>query len=63
MWQAVYSRDRGADGSFVYGVRSTGVYCRPSCPSRRPKPENIVFFTAISAAEVAGFRSCKRCRP
>lgn len=57
------ARDRAADGTFVYGVRSTGVYCRPSCPSRRPHPDRVVFFDAPADARAAGFRSCLRCRP
>jgi len=51
------------DGVFFYAVRTTGVYCRPSCPSRRPRPENVVFFRTRSGAERAGFRPCKRCKP
>jgi len=62
-WQAVLERDRRYDGMFVYAVRSTGVYCRPSCPSRRPRPEQVEFFDAPKSAEGAGYRSCKRCRP
>lgn len=62
-WAAVLARDRGADGRFVYSVRSTGVYCRPSCPSRRPRRENVAFHASPTAAEAAGFRACKRCRP
>ena len=62
-WQAVLARDRGADGTFVYGVRSTGVYCRPSCPARRPGREQVVFFSQPAAAEEAGFRACRRCHP
>jgi AraC family transcriptional regulator, regulatory protein of adaptative response / methylated-DNA-[protein]-cysteine methyltransferase len=62
-WQAVQSRDRRADGSFVYGVRSTGIYCRPSCPSRKPHREQVVFFPLPEAAEQSGFRECRRCRP
>jgi len=62
-WQAVLQRDPLADGTFYYGVRSTGVYCRPTCPSRRPKRENVAFFAAIDPAEQAGFRPCLRCRP
>ncbi len=46
-----------------YAVTTTGIYCRPACPSRPPKPENLRFFAAVAAAEVAGFRACKRCRP
>lgn len=62
-WQAVQSRDRRADGAFVYGVRSTGIYCRPSCPSRKPRREQVVFFSLPEAAEQKGFRECRRCRP
>jgi AraC family transcriptional regulator of adaptative response/methylated-DNA-[protein]-cysteine methyltransferase len=62
-WRAVKSRDRRADGSFVYAVRSTGIYCRPSCPSRKPHREQVVFFPLPEAAEQSGFRECRRCRP
>jgi AraC family transcriptional regulator of adaptative response/methylated-DNA-[protein]-cysteine methyltransferase len=62
-WAAVLQRDRQADGRFVYGVTSTGVFCRPSCPSRRPRPERVRYFDSTSAAEAAGFRACRRCRP
>jgi AraC family transcriptional regulator, regulatory protein of adaptative response / methylated-DNA-[protein]-cysteine methyltransferase len=62
-WAAVVARDRRFDGRFVYAVRSTRVYCRPSCPSRRPTAANVVFFDDPSGAERAGFRPCKRCRP
>lgn len=62
-WQAVLERDCRYDGLFVYAVRSTGVYCRPSCPSRRPRPEMVEFFDQPKAAENAGYRSCQRCRP
>jgi AraC family transcriptional regulator, regulatory protein of adaptative response / methylated-DNA-[protein]-cysteine methyltransferase len=62
-WDAVRSRDRGADGVFVYAVRSTGIYCRPSCPSRKPRPNQTVFFQLPEAAEQQGFRECKRCKP
>src|SRR5436190_14460079 len=62
-WQSVLARDRRADGTFVYAVRSTGVYCRPSCPSRRPRREVVTFFGDPDAAEQAGFRACRRCRP
>jgi AraC family transcriptional regulator of adaptative response/methylated-DNA-[protein]-cysteine methyltransferase len=61
--RAIAQRDVRADGAFVYGVRTTGVYCRPSCPSRRPLASNIAVFVAPAAAESAGFRACKRCRP
>jgi AraC family transcriptional regulator, regulatory protein of adaptative response / methylated-DNA-[protein]-cysteine methyltransferase len=62
-WQAVQSRDRSADGAFVYAVRSTGIYCRPSCPSRKPGRDKVVFFPLPEAAEQKGFRECRRCRP
>jgi AraC family transcriptional regulator of adaptative response/methylated-DNA-[protein]-cysteine methyltransferase len=62
-WTAVVNRDAGVDGSFFYGVRTTGVYCRPGCASRRPLRANTVFFETTGAAEAAGFRACKRCRP
>jgi AraC family transcriptional regulator, regulatory protein of adaptative response / methylated-DNA-[protein]-cysteine methyltransferase len=62
-WRAVQTRDRRADGSFVYGVRSTGIYCRPSCPSRKPHRKQVVFFSLPEAAEQRGFRECRRCRP
>ena len=62
-WQAVQARDRSADGAFVYAVRSTGIYCRPSCPSRKPRREQVVFFPLPEAAEQEGFRECRRCHP
>src|SRR5215472_9654110 len=62
-WTAVAARDAAADGRFVFAVRTTGVYCRPSCASRRPRHENVVFYRAPEAAEAAGYRACKRCRP
>ena len=62
-WRAVLAHDRRYDGAFVYGVRSTGIYCRPSCSSRRPKRPQVVFFLVPVAAEQAGFRPCRRCRP
>ena len=62
-WQQILSRDARADGQFVYGVKSTHIYCRPTCPSRRPRRTNVDFFAQPSAAENAGFRACKRCRP
>ncbi|WP_112288216.1 bifunctional DNA-binding transcriptional regulator/O6-methylguanine-DNA methyltransferase Ada [Rahnella sp. AN3-3W3] len=61
-WQAVVSCDANADGKFVYAVKTTGIYCAPSCPSRQPNPENILYFDDAEAAEEAGFRPCKRCR-
>lgn len=62
-WEAVLGRNRGYDGAFVYAVRSTGVYCRPSCPSRRPARRHVTFFATPDAAERAGYRACRRCRP
>ena len=62
-WSAVIARDRGADGSFYYAVRTTGVYCRPSCGSRRPNRRNVEFYATRGAAEQAGFRPCRRCTP
>ncbi|MBL8469805.1 bifunctional DNA-binding transcriptional regulator/O6-methylguanine-DNA methyltransferase Ada [Methyloversatilis discipulorum] len=62
-WAEVLARDTGADGRFVYSVRSTGVYCRPSCGARTPRPENVDFHASRTEAEAAGFRPCKRCRP
>jgi len=62
-WRAVLARDARWDGAFVYAVRSTRVFCRPSCPSRRPRRQQTLFFTAPAAAELAGFRACRRCRP
>lgn len=62
-WLAVLGRDAAADGVFFYGVATTGVYCRPSCASRRPMRENARFFATPDDAETAGFRPCKRCRP
>jgi AraC family transcriptional regulator of adaptative response/methylated-DNA-[protein]-cysteine methyltransferase len=62
-WRAVVERDRRAEGTFYCAVRSTGVYCRPSCPSRRPNRKNVTFFDSTEAAKEAGFRACLRCRP
>jgi AraC family transcriptional regulator of adaptative response/methylated-DNA-[protein]-cysteine methyltransferase len=62
-WQALEARDPAAEGRFWYGVRTTGVYCRPTCAARLPRRENVVFHTSPAAAEQAGFRPCKRCRP
>ena len=62
-WDAVIAKDKGADGQFYFSVRTTGVYCRPSCPSRRALRENVAFHPSCEAAEAAGFRACKRCRP
>src|SRR5947209_3786235 len=62
-WNAVVAHDRGADGLFVYAVLSTGVFCRPSCPSRRPRRDRVRFFADPMEATAAGFRACKRCCP
>jgi AraC family transcriptional regulator of adaptative response/methylated-DNA-[protein]-cysteine methyltransferase len=62
-WEAVRHRDRAADGRFFYAVLTTAVYCRPACGSRLPRRENVRFFASAAAAERAGFRACKRCRP
>ena len=63
LWQAVVSKDARFDGQFVFAVSSTGVYCRPSCPSRRAHRERVSFFDLPEAAEQAGFRACLRCQP
>ena len=63
LWAAVLARDHSFDGRFVYAVRSTGVYCRPTCPSRRPRQSQAVFFQASEEARSAGFRACQRCKP
>jgi AraC family transcriptional regulator of adaptative response/methylated-DNA-[protein]-cysteine methyltransferase len=62
-WQATVARDSRADGSFFLGVRSTGIYCKPSCPARRPLRRNVLFFRTQSDAERGGFRACLRCKP
>jgi AraC family transcriptional regulator of adaptative response/methylated-DNA-[protein]-cysteine methyltransferase len=62
-WKALASRDSAADGTFVYAVTSTGIYCRPSCPSRRPRADRVRFFDTTFDARQGGFRACKRCRP
>ena len=62
-WRAVERRDRAFDGRFVYAVSSTRIFCRPSCPSRRPTASNVQFFQSAADAERAGYRACKRCRP
>jgi len=62
-YQAALSKDARFDGWFFCGVTSTGIYCRPSCPARTPKPENIRFYASAAAAQQAGFRACLRCRP
>src|SRR6266542_2608005 len=62
-WKALKRRDRAADGTFVYSVRTTGVYCRPSCAARLPRRDNVAFHATWADAARAGFRPCKRCRP
>ena len=62
-WAAVLARDAAADDAFIYAVRTTGIYCRPTCPSRRPSRENAEFYAGSVAAEQAGYRPCYRCRP
>ena len=62
-WEAVVARDARFDGTFVLAVRSTGIYCRPSCSARKPRRDNVAFYGDSQAAEAAGFRPCKRCRP
>jgi AraC family transcriptional regulator of adaptative response/methylated-DNA-[protein]-cysteine methyltransferase len=63
LWQAVLNRDARFDGTFVYAVQTTGIYCRPSCPSRKPARRNVDFYPLPEVAERAGFRPCRRCRP
>src|ERR1700675_1712694 len=62
-WQATLHRDPRADGTFFFAVRSTHIYCRPSCPARRPLRRNALFFQTPADAEQHGFRACRRCRP
>lgn len=62
-WQAVCDRDAQHDGRFVFAVHSTGIYCRPNCPARRPRRDNVSFHIDAASAEAAGFRPCKRCSP
>src|SRR6266850_1216356 len=62
-WQSVLDRNAAADGKFVYAVKTTGIYCRPSCPSRTAKSKNVSFYATCAEAEVAGYRACQRCNP
>src|SRR4051812_335363 len=62
-WRSVVERDPAADGTFVYAVATTGVYCRPSCPSRTARPRNVAFHATCAEAEAAGYRACRRCNP
>src|SRR6476469_6326555 len=63
LWQAVRTRDARFNGAFVFAVRTTGIFCKPSCTARAAKRENVVFFDAVGAARSAGFRACLRCKP
>lgn len=63
LYQALLERDVHYDGKLFFGVTSTGIYCRPVCPARKPKPENVMYFANAGLAADAGFRACKRCRP
>src|ERR1044072_7943746 len=63
LWDAVLRRDTAATGEFVYAVKTTGVYCRPTCASRRPLRKNVAFFSTTAEARAEGYRACKRCRP
>ncbi|MEP7156133.1 MAG: bifunctional DNA-binding transcriptional regulator/O6-methylguanine-DNA methyltransferase Ada [Betaproteobacteria bacterium] len=62
-WASVVARDVSADGTFFYSVKTTGVYCRPSCAAKHARPENVAFHPSAEAAELAGFRACRRCKP
>ncbi|MCA1673562.1 MAG: helix-turn-helix domain-containing protein, partial [Actinobacteria bacterium] len=62
-YRAVSSRDARFDGCFVVAVRTTGIYCRPSCPAVTPKPQNVTFLPTAAAAQLAGYRACRRCQP
>ena len=62
-WKSVAARDRGSDGKFVFAVRTTGIFCRPSCPAKRPNRDNVEFFLSAEEATAAGYRACKRCNP
>jgi len=62
-WQAIMRRDAGQGEDFVFAVKTTGIYCRPTCPSRRPKRANVTFYETAAQAKAAGFRACQRCRP
>lgn len=62
-WEAIIASDTECDGQFFYGVKTTLIYCKPSCPSRNPLQKNIVLFKSSELAEENGFRACKRCKP
>ena len=63
LWQVALSKDTSMDGMFVVAVRSTGIYCRPSCPAITPKRRNVEFYPTAAAAQQAGYRACRRCLP
>jgi AraC family transcriptional regulator of adaptative response / methylphosphotriester-DNA alkyltransferase methyltransferase len=63
LWQAIITNDRGYDGRFFYAVKTTGVFCRPSCKSRVPSRANVEYFNNVTEALIKGYRPCKRCRP
>jgi len=63
LYEALLNRDKRYDGQLFFGVTSTGIYCRPICPAPKPKPENVLYFSDVVTAQLAGFRACKRCRP
>jgi len=63
LYQALLNRDTRYDGALFFAVTTTGIYCRPVCPARKPKPENVLYFADAGTAALAGFRACKRCRP
>jgi AraC family transcriptional regulator of adaptative response/methylated-DNA-[protein]-cysteine methyltransferase len=63
MWRALLDRDAAFDGAFLIGVRTTGIFCRPTCPARKPRRENVEFFPSVQQALLAGYRPCRRCRP
>src|ERR1041384_74257 len=62
-WKSILNRDASSDGEFYYSVKTTGVYCRPSCAARLARPENVQYHLTRADAEKAGFRPCKRCKP
>ena len=62
-WNSIVKRNAAADGTFIYAVRTTGIYCRPSCPSRTARPKNVSFYASPAEAESAGYRACRRCNP
>src|SRR6185503_282367 len=62
-WAAFMRRDRSGDGRIIGAVQTTGIYCKPSCPARRPKRENVTFYASTEEARAAGFRPCMRCKP